>query len=471
MQRRPYLGRAADVDEDAAELQWEEDAERCPEDDAGYVHDPLDDQQDASNFDDDVNAEPAAPSRVRERPLNRRRPLSNGAEPLKATRSRDQRLPPPEEEGEWGQIQEWSGSGFGFVSLEDGRRAYIHSNDIRAFLKGREGGTSRHAGELDVGQRLRVLTEPDSRNPGKIRVAFVLEVEYEGTVREWNQQKGFGFVHTPAGLRAFVLHTAFGGGDLYQGEQVLVSVVHDKRDPGKLMARRLFRRLGASNRTGMENGSSQPREAAGDSRLSEMHERHVPPEDKSDRRLPRKPDEHELFDRSSRVGLDQVAHEPHDEEEPGQGEWGKVNEWSTHGFGFLVLMDKRRAYIHSNDVRRFRNVKDHTAGDHSDTRSFHKAGELEVGQWVRVELMPDSRNPGKIRVAEILEVECDGIVKDWDARKGYGFVHTEHGIRAFVLHAAFGGGNLELGERVLVRVAPDGRNAGKFMVRKLVRLR
>lgn len=54
-------------------------------------------------------------------------------------------------------------------------------------------------------------------------------------------------------------------------------------------------------------------------------------------------------------------------------------------------------------------------------------------------------------------------------QSGYGFVDAVDGRRVYVHHTAFGGGDLEVGERVTVDVVPDQRNAGKFMAQWLIR--
>merc|ERR1712083_93872 len=62
-----------------------------------------------------------------------------------------------------GVVASWSeDGGYGFLNMEDGRRAYIHRSMF--------GGT----GSLAVGTSLLVSTRPDSRNPGKICVDEVL---------------------------------------------------------------------------------------------------------------------------------------------------------------------------------------------------------------------------------------------------------------------------------------------------------
>merc|ERR1712070_1108294 len=66
--------------------------------------------------------------------------------------------------GEDGVVDSWNTKGgFGFLRMDDGRRAYIHAS----FVGG--GGC-----DLEVGTRLTVRTKPDPRNAGKFSVAEVL---------------------------------------------------------------------------------------------------------------------------------------------------------------------------------------------------------------------------------------------------------------------------------------------------------
>merc|ERR1712187_108394 len=66
-------------------------------------------------------------------------------------------------QGEAGIVTDWNeAGGYGFVQLDDGRRAYIHRSVF--------GGS----GALTIGQRLRVRTDPDVRNPGKWCVGSIL---------------------------------------------------------------------------------------------------------------------------------------------------------------------------------------------------------------------------------------------------------------------------------------------------------
>jgi len=234
--------------------------------------------------------------------------------------------------GEDGTITDWRQEGYGFLSMDDGRRVYIHHSSF--------GG-----GDLYVGLRLRVLTKPDPRNPGKWAVASVVadlqgsgqpmpEVPAErATVQEWDT-RGYGFVQTEDGRRVYVHHSAFGSGNLIVGEHVKVVVAPDQRNPGKLMAVMLARD-GDHTTPGVEPATL--------------------------------PDASAPF--SVAPGM-QGAGAP-------VQEWfsGTVAEWhEERGYGFIELQDGRRLYVH------------HTA---------FGGGSLAEGALCEAVAAPDKVNPGK----------------------------------------------------------------------------
>merc|ERR1712242_129294 len=147
---------------------------------------------------------------------------------------------------EGGTVQEWQESGgYGFLAMDDGRRAYIHRNTF--------GGK----GSLMVGSRLSVTTKPDPRNPGKYCVGQVLAglqgehvplsdkmpeqqpveppgVAEEGIVSEWKEEGGYGFLSMTDGRRAYIHRNSFGGtGSLVVGMGLQVTTKPDPRNPGK----------------------------------------------------------------------------------------------------------------------------------------------------------------------------------------------------------------------------------------------
>jgi len=161
--------------------------------------------------------------------------------------------------GDEGTVTDWhEAGGYGFLSMDDGRRAYIHRNSF-----GGKGG-------LTVGSRMRVTTKPDPRNPGKWSVDQVLaegeeppasNSEYgsaaasnhesaaslhdqaqgqehseaeEGVVSDWKEDGGYGFMSMQDGRRAYIHRSAFGGvGSLATGMSLQVTTKPDPRNPGK----------------------------------------------------------------------------------------------------------------------------------------------------------------------------------------------------------------------------------------------
>merc|ERR1712187_114310 len=62
----------------------------------------------------------------------------------------------------------------------------------------------------------------------------------QGTVTEWNP-RGFGFVVTNDGSRAYVHNSQCGGEHLMEGEVILANIVSDPRTPGKWCAQNVER--------------------------------------------------------------------------------------------------------------------------------------------------------------------------------------------------------------------------------------
>jgi len=134
-------------------------------------------------------------------------------------------------------VTEWNqAGGYGFVLMDDKRRAFVHRNTF--------GGQ----GDLLIGMRLRVTTKPDPRNPGKWCVGEIIgELTGEpppsrwaqgqaedGVVAEWNQNGGYGFLNMDDGKRAYIHRNFFGGsGDLLVGMRLRVTTRPDPRNPGK----------------------------------------------------------------------------------------------------------------------------------------------------------------------------------------------------------------------------------------------
>jgi len=165
-----------------------------------------------------------------------------------------------------GVVAEWKvEGGYGFINLDDGRRAYVHRSAL--------GGS----GDLSVGSHLSVVVRPDARNPEKWCVEQLLSApdggdfstspqqvfqqphaaafqqilppsaaedggasSCSGVVAEWNP-KGFGFINLEDGRRAYVHNSQCGGEHLEAGESVSADIAPDERTPGKWQALNVLR--------------------------------------------------------------------------------------------------------------------------------------------------------------------------------------------------------------------------------------
>jgi len=227
------------------------------------------------------------------------------------------------------------------VAMDDGRRVYIHHSVF--------GG-----GDLQVGQRLKVMTKPDARNPGKWCVANVRTDTLEAgranqgppllaaTVVEWDL-RGYGFVQTDDARRIYVHHSAFGSGNLNLGERVSVAAIPDQRNPGKLMAHHLERDDGMAS----QGGDQWPT-----------------------------PDQAAPFSLASGPGPCSQGPSQGPSSQDGE-DWlpGTVAEWhEERGYGFIVLEDGRRLYVH---------------------HSAFGGGSLQQGSPCEATAAPDKVNHGK----------------------------------------------------------------------------
>merc|ERR1712176_329737 len=103
-------------------------------------------------------------------------------------------------------VTEWDLRGFGFVQTSDLKRVYVHHSAFGA-------------GDLTVGEQVKVVVVPDLRNPGKLMAKTLMKVPettpkraptlpqtsfsqasvktteewLPGRVTEWNDPRGFGF--------------------------------------------------------------------------------------------------------------------------------------------------------------------------------------------------------------------------------------------------------------------------------------
>eukprot|EP00931_Biecheleriopsis_adriatica_P055339 TRINITY_DN32690_c0_g1_i1.p1 TRINITY_DN32690_c0_g1~~TRINITY_DN32690_c0_g1_i1.p1 ORF type:complete len:543 (+),score=130.34 TRINITY_DN32690_c0_g1_i1:49-1629(+) len=317
-------------------------------------------------------------------------------------------------------VQMWDNmQGFGSVLLPDERQAFVHITSIR------QGALGEKPRGLGVGEMVSCCISSDHWQLVAFDVYPLLdEIDMSqdvgervaGTVQEWNS-RGFGFMGLPDGRRAYfhhssVRHSANAGKkvNFSIGEHISAILTEDAQNPGKWAATDVVR-IGSS--------STRPsKKLAG-------------------------PDEH--------VGA-------------------MVESWDERGFGFLLCADGRRAYVHASAL----------SGEVTD---------LEKGDTVHARIVMDSKNPGKWAAADVrhgpvvmparrTEMKAaepiNGVqleiaeVTEWRDR-GFGFVMTPDGKRAYVHHSTFGGGDLSIGEKVQVQIIPDKVNPSKNMVAALVR--
>mmetsp|Transcript_2716 Transcript_2716/g.8303 ORF Transcript_2716/g.8303 Transcript_2716/m.8303 type:complete len:688 (-) Transcript_2716:111-2174(-) len=455
-------------------------------------------------------------------------------------------------DGEEGVVSEWKeDGGFGFLNMTDGRRAYVHRS---AF-----GGK----GSLTPGTKLKVTTKPDPRNVGKwcvaeikqgavldnfldnpspnfldnpspvmpastqrdneIRELLQAEAMYSdnavrsATVSEWDP-RGFGFVKTDDGRRAYIHNSSAGGEHLQVGEIISAQIVPDPQNPGKWAALNVQRGLS----TGEMGTVSEWHEAGGygffsmdDGRRAYVHRNafggkgsltvgaRMSVTTKPD---PRNPGKWCVGEVRSDLGAGEQAQAGSRVETGGLGmsqpqqpsEGGTVSEWhEAGGYGFLSMDDGRRAYIHRN--------------------AFGGKGSLVVGSKLQVTTKPDPRNAGKWCVGQVLtpvlgsgsaandlvgllgelggalgslinandklqeqasqapqtahggqaapQQPEDGVVQEWREEGGYGFLAMNDGRRAYIHRNTFGGtGSLVVGMSMQVTTKPDPRNPGKWCV-------
>jgi len=131
-----------------------------------------------------------------------------------------------------GVVAQWFGT-FGFITLTDGTRAYVHKSECNEC-----GGT------LEEGQSVSVDIIEDPKNPGKWQAVDVIPGglqpqqlnKLEGVVAQWSGT--YGFITFTDGTRAYVHMSQCKacGGSLYDGQTVAADIVADPKNPGKWQA-------------------------------------------------------------------------------------------------------------------------------------------------------------------------------------------------------------------------------------------
>lgn len=133
-------------------------------------------------------------------------------------------------------MHKWDPRGFGFLTLEDGRAAYVHASQCK-------GMTADGPLELQVGETVSAILRPDRTKMGRLAAHDVCRGAYTGeaaSVSEWNTVKGYGFVVLDDGRKAYVHRSGMGDlWDLVEGQRVQVKVKEDQRNFGKLAVSQL----------------------------------------------------------------------------------------------------------------------------------------------------------------------------------------------------------------------------------------
>jgi len=413
-----------------------------------------------------------------------------------------------------GVVAEWNGSpgaargGYGFIHFSDGRRAYAHNSQCggAALLKGQAvtadvvedpknpgkwqaqsvvivapGGTtlggslglgsgpslggggalssaSAFGGAALGGAGLAGSSSLGSSPSGSSASASL--VRSEGVVTQWNE-KGFGFIQFQDGRFAYVHNSACGGQHLMPGEAVSAIIVEDSKNPGKLAAQEVQRRLQSEDAVVVEWNESGGFGfmQTDDGRQAYVHRSVLGGLDRlvvglrlrvttaQDSRNPGRWCVAELVG-APKPGMDAAQQESR----PPERCSGTVVQWDHSGFGLLLMEDGRHAEVHD-------------------------ALQLKPGDIVSASLSPDPFTPGKF-VAHGLEVGPDnvrpylgeeGTVTEWHENSGYGFILLHDGRKLYVHRSAFGGtGGLMVGSRLRVAVKPDTRNPGKWCAAQVI---
>eukprot|EP00927_Polykrikos_kofoidii_P085527 TRINITY_DN9330_c0_g1_i1.p1 TRINITY_DN9330_c0_g1~~TRINITY_DN9330_c0_g1_i1.p1 ORF type:complete len:551 (+),score=96.51 TRINITY_DN9330_c0_g1_i1:137-1789(+) len=278
-----------------------------------------------------------------------------------------------------GFVNKWDPRGFGFITLEDGRYAYVHSSSCG----------DRH---LTQGEVVSAMVSEDKRRSGGLCALNVISgpIGEDGKLTHWNEEKGFGFMQMDDGRRCFIHRSAFiTAASPKIGTRLRVVTKLDARNSGKWMVAEV---------KAIQDSVIGDRTEYGEERLS-----------------------------------------------------GQVDKWDRRGFGFLLIEDGRIAYVHVSQCN----------GEQS----------FSAGEFVSGIIRPDEKNVGRWAAHDVTKGTYMGesaSVVDWNPSRGFGFVNTNGGKRAYIHRSAFGGsGDLTLGQRLKVKIKEDQWNPGKWMVSKV----
>lgn len=251
-----------------------------------------------------------------------------------------------------GIVAQWCDKGYGFVDFVDGRHAFVHQS-----------ACSGQA--LTIGEAVSAVLVTDIQNPGKWMAKTVIRKGPPGedcTVTDWREKGGWGFVLLDSGTSAYIHASSFGGGgNLAVGMRLRVKTKYDPVK-GRMMVEQVTgvaELTAAEARAAVSGQTIGPAAAAlaaaaagslgGDALLS---------------------DPLLAVAAAASSTLPAVAAL----EAPPVRTSGKVAEWNSSGFGFVMMDDGRRAYVHNSQC----------GGQH-----------LDVGELINADIVPDPRNAGK----------------------------------------------------------------------------
>jgi len=365
-----------------------------------------------------------------------------------------------------GTVSVWNGT-WGFIQFNEGIRAYVHMSQC--------GGEALLQGQSITGE-----LADDPRNPGKwqavsveriMSAATALTGRLEGTVATWNPSGNFGFIHFSDGRRAYVHHSQTGGLSLMEGMAVVADLVEDPKNVGKWQALNVESTssigVNPANRLlsqlpGFGAQQQQQTGAGGAYSSAPAYKAHQPLQPPPQAALPASPQTAAL------LALDlasfpvppgyQLTPIPLAVAAPvAVGHTGRSNgvvaSWDARGFGFAMMEDGRRCYVHTSQC----------GGEH-----------LIVGEAVSGSVVPDTNNPGKFALHHAQKGQYmgeEGTVEQFNDDKGFGFLMMDDGRRCYIHRSVFGGAHntsLPVGSRLRCTLKADARNPGKWCVESVL---
>jgi len=256
-----------------------------------------------------------------------------------------------------GVVSQWCDKGYGFIDFVDGRHAFVHQSACNGQA-------------LNVGEAVSAVLVTDIQNAGKWMAKTVIRKGPPGedcTVTDWREKGGWGFVLLDSGTSAYIHASSFGGGgNLAVGMRLRVKTKYDPVK-GRLMVEQVTgvaeltaaeAQAAVSGQTLGPAAKALAAAAAGGVAAGAVA---VAPPALADTLL---------------AAVTSVSASPAmlTDAIPAVRLSGKVSEWNPSGFGFVMMDDGRRAYVHNSQC----------GGQH-----------LEAGELIAADVVPDPRNVGK----------------------------------------------------------------------------